>query len=374
MFHRTVGILFLSLSLSAMLWAGPSQRYNVRGKLMDAETGAPIRYANVFLANTTRGTTSLADGSFTIERVPPGRYELVVSMMGYAGQRRQIKLIRHNLTLYTIRLAPKAIIGETITITAERNRKWKRQLSQFKTLFLGLSPHAKQCKIKNPELISFEETGNGGLAAHADGPLKIENRTLGYIITFYMHRFSVTAYGNLSYEGDSQFSEMQTEDAAQQRRWQRARKKAYCGSLKHFLKSLAAGTLADEGFVTYSLTGLPTPRATVSRTLLNTDSLSTPGDLAHEAILHLPRYLQVVYTQAAEPRFYTEIRRSMRHKFGEEFIKGPSEETIYPISYLEVHSPNLIVHLDGFIYTPQLLTTRGYWAWERMADMLPLDY
>ena len=370
----TLIIAPLILLMNCPIQADSLKRHEVRGRLLDADTGAPIRYANIFLANTTRGTTSLKDGRFTIKRVPPGRYELVVSMMGYAPQRRSVTLSSKSVSLRTIHIKQKAIMGETVTITVERNHRWRKQLAHFKEIFLGSSPRAQKCRMLNPEMLSFKETGNGGFSARADAGLEIENRALGYKITFFMDRFSVTGAGALSYEGDSQFSDLIPADSAQAKTWRKAREHAFHGSLSHFLRAAAAGTLNESGFLVYALNGLPTPRHTVTRQPVVEDSISAPGDVDHEALLRLPPFMQILYTHTPEPDFYTRIRKSLRRQFGADYIRGPSKTTLYPTSYLEVHSKKLIVHRDGYIYTPQLLTTYGYWAWERMADMLPLDY
>ena len=55
----------------------------IAGKVIDAETGEAIPYANVVILGTSMGAMSVEDGSFFVDRVPVGTYSVKVMMMGY---------------------------------------------------------------------------------------------------------------------------------------------------------------------------------------------------------------------------------------------------------------------------------------------------
>ncbi|HOC26446.1 MAG TPA: carboxypeptidase-like regulatory domain-containing protein, partial [bacterium] len=87
---RTGLILLLLIGLSAGPAAGqkqgraaPAKHGRVAGFVVDAAGKTPIPQANVMLANTSLGAVSGRNGAFYIERVPPGTYQLVVTMLGY---------------------------------------------------------------------------------------------------------------------------------------------------------------------------------------------------------------------------------------------------------------------------------------------------
>ncbi len=61
----------------------PTNYGRVVGFVVDAEDHTPLPQANILLSNTSLGTVSRADGFFSIDRVPPGTYALVVSILGY---------------------------------------------------------------------------------------------------------------------------------------------------------------------------------------------------------------------------------------------------------------------------------------------------
>jgi len=62
------------------------------GKVVSERTNEPLSGSVVFLAGTRFGTTTRQDGSFQIEDVPPGHYEVKVSMLGYRPLSKQIVL------------------------------------------------------------------------------------------------------------------------------------------------------------------------------------------------------------------------------------------------------------------------------------------
>ncbi len=80
---RSIIALFVfSLLLPLAAWA-QTDYAALTGTVVDAETGAPLDGANVFIAASTMGTATDAAGRFRIDRVPPGAHRLYVSMIGY---------------------------------------------------------------------------------------------------------------------------------------------------------------------------------------------------------------------------------------------------------------------------------------------------
>jgi hypothetical protein len=61
----------------------------VKGRVIDQDTKAPIFGAKVFILNTspTFGTTSDAEGYFSLEKVPIGRYDFKILYIGYFCKR-----------------------------------------------------------------------------------------------------------------------------------------------------------------------------------------------------------------------------------------------------------------------------------------------
>lgn len=55
----------------------------IRGTIRDASDGSPLEFANVLVEDTNFGTSADIDGEFELRNVPPGRYNLRFSYVGY---------------------------------------------------------------------------------------------------------------------------------------------------------------------------------------------------------------------------------------------------------------------------------------------------
>lgn len=74
--------VFILLLLSAQLFAQqPTQ--TIRGTVIDEASNLPLGYVSIGLQNTTIGAITDSLGNFTIKNVPIGRYDIVVSFIGY---------------------------------------------------------------------------------------------------------------------------------------------------------------------------------------------------------------------------------------------------------------------------------------------------
>jgi TonB-dependent SusC/RagA subfamily outer membrane receptor len=58
---------------------------SIRGKVTDATDGLPLPSVTIIVKGTTTGTSTQADGSYTLN-VPAGNNEIVASMVGYVSQ------------------------------------------------------------------------------------------------------------------------------------------------------------------------------------------------------------------------------------------------------------------------------------------------
>lgn len=85
------------------------------GHVLDSLTDHPLVSATVAIPELKRGTFAGRDGSFELIGLPSGRYEVVVTMVGYVEKRMLLEL-NHEEEL-TFRLVPKDIQGGEITVT-----------------------------------------------------------------------------------------------------------------------------------------------------------------------------------------------------------------------------------------------------------------
>ena len=80
-------LIFLHLLLFSIGAFSQQITQNIRGRLLDKETKAPLIGATIImLTDTTLGTTSDEEGYFKITGVPIGRHKLLVQYLGYQEQ------------------------------------------------------------------------------------------------------------------------------------------------------------------------------------------------------------------------------------------------------------------------------------------------
>ncbi len=365
------------------------------------ENKRPVPNASVFLSNTSVGTRANDDGYFQIY-LPEGRYDLVVSSVGFETYASPVSGSAAIDTIY-ITLKIKAAELENVVIEPFEKNGWEKWGKFFTENFIGTTANAADCRILNKEVIRFRHSKKTNeLTAIAMGPLRIENRALGYVVTIQLENFTYAFKKNyLVYIGYAYFQPMKG-NAAKQKRWEKARYDAYHGSLMHFMRALYRNKIDEEGFEVRYLNKIVneekqrvkaiyanaprTPGGMVTTVRASTDSLEyyertlrqkdvfdkigkekLPGDsiaYAYDsttAVLDFPDHLLVTYTRTYAPiefrRLYPQGNTSMT-----------SELTL-------INEIPVLVEASGNYYNPADLLSKGYWAWsEKISMMLPFDY
>jgi hypothetical protein len=94
----------------------------VNGFVRDASDGEPLAYCNVFLDGTEFGAATSDRGYFYIGHVPAGKYELVVSYVGYKTERRALAVGPNQTVSINLELSAGAIEVDEVKVTADRAR------------------------------------------------------------------------------------------------------------------------------------------------------------------------------------------------------------------------------------------------------------
>lgn len=232
--HSTIALVLLLFSVSVSYSQAPAL---LSGEVSDARSGEPLPGAHVVLAGTTIGAATGADGSFTIREIPPGKYHVVASMVGYTPKEQLVEFApgRHVTLSFELKEHTNELRG--INVEARVDRAWQRAYESFQREMIGSDEYARQCKVLNPYILTFEREPDN-LIATAPEPLIIENRALGYRITYLLKVFE---YGETSrqntifWNGLPAFVEMTPASAEEAERWRKNRERAYQGTLQHFL-------------------------------------------------------------------------------------------------------------------------------------------
>ncbi|WP_439882215.1 carboxypeptidase-like regulatory domain-containing protein [Pontibacter sp. MBLB2868] len=372
----------------------------LRGKVIDNQTNEPLEFVSIYLNNTTTGTHTNEKGEFTLG-VGVGTYEVVVSFIGYEPVIYQVKA-DSLAPSYLIKLAPKAFNLGEVEITAKRDKEWYYNLEVFKQNFLGRSKLGQQCKILNPEvLIIVYDSQEGVLDVQAKDVLLIDNKALGYRIEYLLTDFKLYFRENYCYFlGYPKFIQMQGGNNKLQR-WSKNREKAYSGSFMHFVRALQKKQLAEQGFNLRRLYRIPNPNRPTdeeiaqARAAIRLSGTSNAPDNENESILsraRLPKLIQsldinpVPYeayltTEAATATLafadfmqvvYTGEKEELAYLL--QFSDRKSGKPSYQTSVISLHSGSVQLEPNGSVSEPLDVLLEGYWGWEKVGEMLPLDY
>ncbi|MFQ5708952.1 MAG: carboxypeptidase-like regulatory domain-containing protein [bacterium] len=375
--HLTLCLnLLVFLALTGELAAQSSGQARIIGRVRDAATGQPLSNVNVFIANSMLGSATNGVGFYSIAHVPLGTHKLVVSRIGYAVQTSKVWLTKNVEKRIDFALKPAVLQAPEIEVIEPVSSEWKKNFKKFKEMFLGTSRNARKCKLLNPEVLDFKvDNQNHTFRATASQMLEIENRALGYHIDYFLEGLE-TKKQVVQYRGLTKFKPLTPKNAKENKKWQKNRLKTYKGSFRHFLAALIAHRLEEEGFLLYEC---PFGEPVIDQTDLNpvdAQGLISEGDYPFERKLHFLSFLQVNYTEALEEREYIYWRLNKYSIQTRESVMA-HRESLRPreqISWILMNRTYANVDTTGYLFEPLAVKTYGYWAWKRVADMLPLEY
>jgi outer membrane receptor protein involved in Fe transport len=114
-------LLFVSLIsiLVSGLSAGTTGK--IAGVVTDATTAEPLIGVNIIVEDTQMGAATSEDGEYFIINIPPGRYTILASYMGYKKTSQTAVYVQiDKTTVVDFELEPTIIETEAITVTAYR--------------------------------------------------------------------------------------------------------------------------------------------------------------------------------------------------------------------------------------------------------------
>ncbi len=357
-------LFFILLAfLSTTFSFAQSNTFYITGTVINAETKAPMQGASVFAENTTFGTATDAEGKFTLQ-LPNGGYSLVVSFTGFNSWSQRVSNTESQALLVSMTTKEKMMQEVSIVSSAEVKNGWEKYGSIFTEEFIGKSLNSASCLIKNPEALKFfYSKRKGRLKVVADDAIIIQNGALGYTIKYqldsFVHEYNTDA---TVYTGFPLFEEMTTEDNAILVKWTEARKKAYQGSVLHFMRSLYDMQLAEEGFeiqfiikINEKDTALKLKDFYSALNFEATDSINPVNILPNQPSLG------VIYRKEKPEENYLK-----------EYDQEPSRFQFSTLNFLP--KKQISIEQNGYYFEQNDLTFTGYWSWSKMADALPYDY
>ena len=376
----------------------------ITGKVLNSANKKPVSNVNVFLSNSVVGDKTSQDGTFTLQNVKPGKYELVISIVGFQTLRKSIH-VDGNLSLPDIGISARVKGLKEVVIKAKEDPYWDSNFERFKDLFLGTSDFAKRCKILNPKVLNLNiDRQADSLTASSYDFIEIENKALGYRIKYLLNTFTAVDNGfdrSLNYQGDVLFTAMKgTQD--EEKNWRKARREAYENSEMHFLRAALHNSLKQEGFKVVQFASIPNPKRppdSVIEAKINFFKSKPPGKRQRDS-------LDFYYDKKKIPRVYNKLLYNSPLK-PEEIISQTEQPNVYALGcdmdalhitynkrgWLEnarVHNLDaannhevtmvnfktayVLFDNNGWILEPGNLSLDGVWARNRVAELLPVDY
>lgn len=380
---------------------------NISGKIVNQADQSPVANASVFLSNATIGAKTANDGTFILNKVKSGKYELIVSIVGFETYRRQIIVNNISIALPNLSIAPKTISLMEVKIKPQNDANRQKYLQQFRDAFIGTSQLARQCKIINPEMLDLEyndETNT--LTASSVDFLVIENQALGYRLKYLLGNFyKQSNYFNTlktHYEGSVFFEEMQG-TPSQQKKWEKQRQRVYQNSPIHFLRSVIANRINEEGFRIFQYAYEPNPLRPADDIIATkidhftklqasnkhyADSLSywvkkSKLDKTFQTLRNFPLDQTDILKPTDQPKMYAlscelDGLHVTYNEDGHFSKNGALNHINDPINtettLISFNTPNALVDNNGGLADPNSLSFSGAWGHYRVAELLPVDY
>jgi hypothetical protein len=397
---------------------------NLSGKVLASENRQPIASVNVYLSNSSVGTITNEAGAFTIHNFPAGRYDLVISCIGYETQIITVSSNRLPKEL-TILLKQKINELQEVVVQPYEKNGWEKWGQFFLDNLIGTSEYAADCKLKNPGVVKFRYDKKAHIiSAYADEPLVIENNALGYHLRYTMTMFEYRQDTRIMYyQGYPLFEEMQTKRERLKKRWLNNRKDCYNGSMMHFMRSLYRNKLIEQGFEVRRLIKISDEeKARVKKILINnktlvlsdnrsgvtfsvgndqqnspqTGSVNPDSAAYYRKVMQKPDALNILVDQllpgdsiayaidSVTAGFAFPDALQIRYRY-----KKPSEAYMKSLAFgnrgvmmdpitselIRPHKNEIAVLANGSYFNGIDLLSSGYWAWsEKLATMLPTDY
>jgi hypothetical protein len=331
----------------------------IKGIVIDEKTKQPLAQASVFCQNTTIGTTSSAEGTFRM-RLNSGGYDLVVSYTSYETKVTRISNGNkdNDSLIIELKQQDKSMTEVVVAGSAEVADGWNKYGQFFLNNFIGTTPNAADCMIENKDAVKFYfYKKRNKLKVKSKEDLIITNNALGYKIKYQLDSFVYDYNGSISSYTGYPFFESMTGNPDQEQTWKKNRFKSYIGSRLHFMRCWYDSTLKEEGYLLEQLEGDNGDKATTINNPYVQDIYTSDSG---NAVINFKGRLRVTYKNQVPNPKYLAINK---------FPSGAK----WQISAIDIPD-GIEIEENGYFYDQAEVTNIGYWAWKKLAEVLPYDY
>lgn len=382
--------------------------FSISGIVRDKKDGLPG--ASIYLSGYKIATVADNDGKFKLSNLKPGSYDLLVQIVGYLPYSKSVIIADQSVQVDLVLKENVAQLDE-VTVRADPNRQ--KYINQFKEFFIGKTPNALQCKILNPQVLNVDfDITKSTLTVSTTEFLVVENKALGYRLKYMLDHFEFNSRTHIIYYSGHPFFEELKASATKKKKYIAAREIAYYGSSQHFFRSLYANKTKEEGFIINKMIKIPNPNRypeylinanleklktlpektgirktagkidtalfsfwTKQKEMPPTIDKFSRAEVLTDTLVHdFNQNLKYIsYTDALLIQ-YTKEKESLAYSNTGFWIFRPLDVPENEISVANLMSEGVRFYENGGVYDSRSLLFEGYWAYEKVADMVPMDY
>jgi len=325
----------------------------ITGYVSDQNTGMAIADALVCFDGTMHGTRTNRNGYFNLDISFYKSRPLSVCSAGYytvsfdietPGRPVQIFLKQKR---FTFNAADSIITNEEARLEC---------IKQFRGTFIGKTPNARDCEIRNEADLKFVIRDSVMLIAFIDEPLEIINKSLGYQILYFLDDFKLALKQEVfSFSGTLFFSDDLSAKDNTGKGFTKKREQAYLASRMYFFRTLWENRLDEEGII---LKNYKDDELSYNKVVMNKGNagkyLKHYGNEKQYNVADSSAIIYIVYRYRI--RFYNSWGRIDSHNL--------TQIVIHNETYFD----------ESGYFDPTGITWRGNLAEQRIADLLPLEY
>lgn len=377
----------------------------IKGIVLDRESKQPIHGATVYINNSTLATSSAQDGSFELQQQVIQNQELIISNIGYKPA--FVTINRNNYNSVKIFLERKITTLEEVTVLPFEKDGWANWGKYFTETFIGTSKFAHKTKILNPDALRFRyNKSSKTLTVIANEPIQIDNKELGYIISYDLTSFrSSFSENTIQFEGFSYFKNYKRVNKSMLRN----RKEAYDLSMMRFVRSLYGHEWEKDGYEVRELTKKVNQERKHAQEKIKT--ITTLVNNKYEGKWHSFYILQSEIIQDSvtkyrnimrQPEYYDVIGKRLYEADLEKGSLGNDLKEIHHPHYIHIlnrykkidldyynfynaydessrlkiaDDSSIIINYQGNYSPSTQWSMEGFFAWySKVGNMLPLDY
>jgi hypothetical protein len=269
----------------------------------------------------------------------------------------------HDSLLFELSPRAKSLEEVSVVLSSEVKDGWQKYGDFFTKNFIGQSKFAKQCIIRNPEVLHFYfSKKKNRLKVLAKEPLLVENDALGYNLKFTIDSFTNEYNTNTNlFIGYPLFEEMQGAPE-QEERWKTNRSEAYKGSMLQLMRSIFNKTMDEDGFELQFVVDDNNQEMPLKVSnyygALNYDKDDSTNTVE---IIPNQNEVAIIYRNIKPEQAYLDADTTVKKDFQLSILTFAPGEPI-------------VIEKNGYYYDQADITTNGYLAFKKIGDMLPYDY